>query len=241
MFEADGNNQKGKPLLEVIACSVSDAIEAEKGGANRLELISHFEVGGLTPSTDLVREILAAVRIPVRVMLRENAGYTVSGEAEVEELCAAARQFAELRVDGLVLGFLSRGTLDFKLMARILSCAPDLKATFHHAFDEASDPLEVISGLKRLGQVDRILTSGGDGDWARKIKRLVGYQQNAAPDISILVGGGVDAKAIGLIRQATNIQEFHAGSAARVPSDRNGSVKAAQVRRLVRSMEITAN
>ena len=35
--------------LEVIACSVADAIEAEKGGADRLEVISHFERGGLTP------------------------------------------------------------------------------------------------------------------------------------------------------------------------------------------------
>jgi copper homeostasis protein len=234
-------SQKNKLVLEVIACSVADAIEAEKGGANRLELISHFEVGGLTPPTELVREILAAVRIPVRVMLRENEGYAVSGEAELEKLCAAAREIAGLKVDGLVLGFLSDGAPDFDPMKRILACAPSLKATFHHAFDEASDPIEVINGLKQLGQVDLILTSGGGGDWSQKITLLADYQLNAAPGISILVGGGVNAQVIGLIRRETSIQEFHVGSAARIPPNSNGHVEAGRVRELVRSLELRSD
>ncbi len=68
---------KNKIILEVIACTVEDAIEAERGGANRLEIVSRLETGGLTPAPDLVRKIKANVSLPLRVMLRESEGYTV--------------------------------------------------------------------------------------------------------------------------------------------------------------------
>ena len=42
------------PLLEVIACSVADAVEAEKGGASRLEIVRDLGRGGLTPPLELV-------------------------------------------------------------------------------------------------------------------------------------------------------------------------------------------
>ncbi len=88
-------------MLEVITCSVADAIEAEKGGAGRLEVIGDFASGGLTPPFELVRAILAAVRLPVRVMVRESTGYTVSSVAEVERLCDTARELAKLRIGRL--------------------------------------------------------------------------------------------------------------------------------------------
>src|SRR5258708_14698970 len=94
------------PILEVIACSVADAAEAERGGAGRLEIVRALNVGGLTPPVSMVRDIFAAVSIPVRVMVRENAGFEAGGEAEIEALCRSAREFAELGVDSLGLWFL---------------------------------------------------------------------------------------------------------------------------------------
>ncbi|HEX7332112.1 MAG TPA: copper homeostasis protein CutC [Pyrinomonadaceae bacterium] len=44
-------------ILEVIICSVTDAIEAQKGGASRLEVVRDLERGGLTPTIQLVRAI----------------------------------------------------------------------------------------------------------------------------------------------------------------------------------------
>jgi copper homeostasis protein len=65
-------DRRQQPILETIVCSVEDAVAAERGGANRLEIISHYEVGGLTPSFDLVREVTSTVKIPARAMLRES-------------------------------------------------------------------------------------------------------------------------------------------------------------------------
>jgi copper homeostasis protein len=216
-------------LLEIIVCSVEDAIAAERGGADRLEVISHFEVGGLTPPIEVVREIAARVKIPLRVMLRESEAFEVNDELEIERLCDAAREFTKLEVDGLVLGFLKHGSIDHPLLAKVLACAPTLKATFHRAFEDLADPLGAISELKRHRQIDRILTSGGEAPWPDKVERFAIWQKAALPEIQILVGGGTDAEVIELLKPATKIREFHVGRAVREGKKLDGMVLAERV------------
>ena len=225
------------PMLEVIACSVADAVEAERGGANRLEIIRDFERGGLTPPFELVRDIVAAVSLPVRVMLRESDGYTVAGEGEVERLCQAARDLSKLRIDGVVLGFVREGEIDVDLTERVLACAPTLKATFHHAFEETVDPFASIEELKRIAQVDRILASGGSGDWPQKLARLSRYERAASPQINILAGGGVNRELIRALCEVTGIREFHVGRAARASGRAGDGVCAQLVRELIQTAE----
>jgi copper homeostasis protein len=221
------------PVLEVIACSVPDAIEAQRGGAGRLEIIRDFERGGMTPPLKLVQDILDAVTLPVRVMLRESESYEVPGQVEKEKLYAAARALSRLKVDGLVLGFLIEGQIDVEMTESVLSCAPNLAATFHHAFEEAEDPFTAIRVLKRLKQVDRILTSGGTGEWPEKIERLSRFQEEAGPEIEILAGGGIDQQSLRRIFQTTGIREFHVGRGAREPATITGVVRSERVKALV--------
>lgn len=227
------------PLLEVIVCSASDAIEAELGGAGRLEIIRDLQSGGLTPSLELVQEILGVVTLPVRVMLREKESYEVDGQVEKEQLRADARALSGLKVDGMVLGFLRKGEIDVQLTESVLSCAPKLAATFHHAFEEADDPVLAIRVLGRLKQVDRILASGGTGSWTQKIKRMSIYEAEVGPEIEILAGGGIDEQSIRMICQATGIREFHVGRAARDPASAEGVVRAERVRALVETLQGT--
>ncbi len=222
-------------ILEVIACSVADAIEAERGGAHRLEIVREIAKGGLTPSFALVRDILDSVALPVRVMLREQESYEVSDGDEAQKLCNAAFAFSQFGVDGLVLGFLKSNKVDLELTARVLSCAPALKATFHHAFEEV-DPFEAIRDLKKLRQVDRVLTFGGKGDWPEKAARLVQYQRKARPELELVVGGGLDTNRIRLLSQTTGVNEFHVGLGARQPATVEGVVQAGRVRSLVAAM-----
>lgn len=224
------------PVLEIIACSVADAIEAERGGASRLEIIRDFARGGLTPPFELVRDILAAVTVPVRVMLRESEGYTVAGEDEIEKLCVAARDLPALQIDGVVLGFLRDGEIDVDLTRRVLACAPNVKATFHHAFEETRNPFASIEKLKQLPQIDRLLTSGGSGDWPQRSVRLARYERAAQPQIKILAGGGLNKEAIRAVCEATGIREFHVGRAARLPASVDGAVNALQIRELISAM-----
>lgn len=224
------------PLLEVIACSVADAIEAEKGGAGRLEIVRDLKRGGLTPPFELVQEIKQRVDLPLRVMLRENDGFETHDD-EIDRLCVAAERFASLGVDGFVLGFLKDGEVDVERARRVLACAPRVLATFHHAFEAATDKPRALTAIKQLPQVDRILSSGGTGDLGLRVQRLGEYSEVAAPELIILAGGGIDSDAIVKIARKTRIREFHVGRAARVEFDVEGAVQASLVSGLVQKLK----
>ena len=167
-----------RPLLEVIVQTLTDAREAARGGADRLEVVRSLADGGLTPPLALVQEIAAHVSLPLRVMIRENAGYTTHA-GELAALREAAAAFANANVDGVVIGFAHAGELELDKVAQVLTTAPDVNVTFHRAFDQLRDPLAAIDALAAVARIDRILTSGGEGPPAVRAERLRAYQERA--------------------------------------------------------------
>jgi copper homeostasis protein len=225
------------PLLEVIVTSVRDAVEAELGGASRLEVVRELERGGLTPSPRLVQEIVAAIRIPVRVMVRESDGYTISGPEERDRLCRTARELCGVGVAGLVLGFARGRSVDLMTTMEVLASAAGLRATFHHAFDDLADTVGTLAALKACGRIDCILTRGGEGTAAERGARLRTLAQTAGPEIAVMIGGGVDAAVVRALRREPAIGAFHVGRAARAPASAAGRVSAAKVRALVELLQ----
>jgi copper homeostasis protein len=219
-------------LMEVIACSVDDAREAERGGAGRLELVRELGRGGLTPSPDFVKEVREAVTIPIRVVIREAEGYEAGGADALDRLAELAARFDALGVDGVVLGFLHSRHIDAAAMDMVLAAASHVQATFHHAFDGLPDPIAAMGELGRWPQIDRVLTAGGPGDWNRKAARLDRFVAAGAPHITILAGGGVDAEALRVLSTST-VVEAHVGRAARVPPTVDGAVSSTRVAELV--------
>jgi copper homeostasis protein len=219
------------PLLEVIVTSVEEAREAELGGADRLELVRAFEAGGLTPALTVVEEVVQAVAIPVRVMLRENASM-MAHPGEIGNLQRMARELAQLRVAGLVMGFVRDGALDLNTMREVLGAAPQLRVTMHRAFEHVADPIGAIEQLKGLSQIDRILTRGGVGGWEQRKRSLLEWQAVAAPEIGILVGVGLRTSILREFAQDSNGFEFHVGRAARLPHTADGTVSREQIARL---------
>lgn len=220
-------------LLEVIATSLMDAMAAEQGGAHRIELITRFDVGGLTPPLGLVQDVLHYVKIPVRVMLRESEDFNVTDEAEQQQLCEIARQLAVLPLDGIVCGFLQGDAIDHDLLRRVLAAVAPLKVTFHRAFEELSDPLSAIRELKQYPQIDTILTSGGKGSELEKVATLGVCERFARPEITILAGGGMTDAMIEKLRLHTKLTDFHLGTFVRIPQTISGQVSAARVREVL--------
>ena len=223
-------------ILEIIVCTVEDAVAAERGGANRLEIISHYEAGGLTPSFDLVREITSTIKVPARVMLRESQPFVVTDEIEIDRLCDAARAFARLPIDGFVLGFLREAPdglhIDHGLLSRVLDCAPNLKATFHRAFEELPDPIRAIGELKRHPQIDCILSRGKGEAWVAELDRFIECELAARPEMRMLLGGGVGEEAIEVFCNGSTIRAFHIGQAVRDRERIDGAVLAERVREI---------
>lgn len=219
-------------VLEIIVSSLEDAIEAEAGGADRLEVVRDLASGGLTPDLDLVRQILNMVKVPVRVMLRENASMALADRSELETLCRNAAEFSKLGVDGLVAGFISNDELDLATLQAIATAAPQTNITFHRAFDSLANAESAIKQLKNVRQVDRILTPGEPGEWPERQRRLHRWQQIAAPEITILAAAGLTEEVIAGLLKDPEISEIHIGRAARSPAETYGLVSRAKVERI---------
>jgi len=58
-----------RALLEIAVAFLERAIAAERAVARRLELCDGLDLGGLTPSLNVVRRVRSAVRIPIHVMV----------------------------------------------------------------------------------------------------------------------------------------------------------------------------
>ncbi|MBV9303082.1 MAG: hypothetical protein JOY62_08760 [Acidobacteriaceae bacterium] len=218
-----------RKLLEVIVTSRDEAVEAELGGADRLEVVDSLENGGLTPPLEVVQKIVDAVSVPVRVMVRANASMSIDGPAETKRLKDCVRELCRFPIDGLVLGFIKDSAVDLTATTAVLAEAPACRVTFHRAFDRLAHPLRAIKELKTLPQVDRILTTGGEGPWAERKNRLIDWQRAAAPQIGLIVAAGLCPSILADVSQHCPLGEIHIGRAARTPQTTSGRVSRTQI------------
>ena len=148
-------------ILEVCVDSVESAVNAELGGADRIELCGDLIVGGITPSLALFDRIREKVNLPIHVLLRPRFGDFLYSEEEMEVLIRQAKMFAEAGADNLVIGCLTPdGRLDLEAMHRIIDAAKGTPVNLHRAFDMCRDLDEALEDAKKLGIIS-ILTSGG--------------------------------------------------------------------------------
>jgi len=202
-------------LVEAVCCSVDDCVEAEAGGANRIELCAAMGVGGLTPSLGTIIEVLwhTQNRLPVVVMIRPRAGGFAYSAAEF----AVMRRDADLALgygaQGIVCGMLHpSGELDVDRCGELarLARTAGRDAVFHRAFDLVPDPLAALETLIALG-FTRILTSGQQSTALAGASLLAELVRRAAGRIEILAGGGVRDTNIVALLQATGVRQVHLG------------------------------
>ena len=220
-------------ILEVIVQNAADARAATDGGADRLEVVRAIGDGGLTPLLETVEAIRAETSLPLRVMVRENAGFELQ-PGELPELRRSAAACAAMGVDGLVIGFARRGVPLVGELQQVLDGVPAARITFHRAFDALDDPLAAIPTLTAIPAIDRILTSGGTGNAEARCARLTEYVRAAGPRVTIIAGGGVDEASVSLFARRGCVREMHVGRAAREGGVADGPVSAGRVRFLKR-------
>jgi copper homeostasis protein len=192
-------------------------------------VVREIDRDGLTPPLDLVRALQAEVPLPLRVMVRESDGFGITGPEELRKLQRTISTLADLGVDGAVVGFARDGRLDLDAIRSVLSAAPQLPVTLHRAFDTVADPLTSIDEALTFPQIDRILTSGGDGDWPTRCRRFKEYAARAGSGITFLPGGGIDDQALVAVAASKCATEAHVGKAAREPQVATAPVSAARV------------
>ena len=147
-------------IVEVCANSLESALNAQKAGADRIELCNELAVGGVTPSFGLLQLIKEHISIPVNVLIRPRSGDFSYSDPEFEIMKKDIALCRDLGFNGIVSGVLSRDfTLDYKRTQELIGESGPLQFTFHRAFDWVSDPMATLQQLQEL-EVDTILSSG---------------------------------------------------------------------------------
>ena len=181
---------------------------AANGGADRIELCSRLDVGGLTPSLDMANYAISK-NLEVAAMIRSNGTFAASA-AELETMKSQMRELKALPVKAFVFGFISGGDIDFALVDALASESGGKELVFHMAFDEINEEKQAaaIDALAERGFA-RLLTKGGKGKAAENIKRLKKLHEYAEGKIVILCGGGVTDDNFMELAEKTGINQFH--------------------------------
>jgi copper homeostasis protein len=198
--------KRRKALLEICCGGIDDAIQAERGGADRVELCSALFLGGLTASWGTIQEAKQRLKIPVMVMVRPRSGGFCYSEAEMKSM---ERDAEESGGDGIVFGILlENGKVDVARCKRLMRRIGERQSVFHRAFDVTPDPFRALEQLIDLG-VRRMLTSGQKNsapEGADLIRRLVDKSDGR---IEILPGGGIQAHQVKSIVEETGCTQVH--------------------------------
>ena len=195
--------------LEVCVESVADAVAAERGGADRLELCSALELDGLTPSVGLFCEVRAAVRLPVLVMIRPRAGTFVYTESEVRVMRRDIELFAAHSPHGFVFGPLNAsGGIDLETTHSLRQACGSSEVVFHRAFDHTADPLTALDQLAEL-RFTRVLTSGRHETAEQGAKGIALLVRHAGGRIGVLPCGRVRAANAVRVVQYTGCDGLH--------------------------------
>ena len=195
--------------LEVCCGSVDDVLEAQRGGADRVELNSCLMLGGLTPSIGALATAKRLSSLPVMTMVRpRQAGFCYT-EAEYATALADAEALLAHGSDGLVFGFLDAdGNLDVKRTRALARIAGNKTKVFHRAIDVCADWKKLLGQLIDIG-IDRVLTSGLAPDVFYGIDTLCEMMDFAQGAIQIMPGAGVNLKNVDRIVEATGCDQIH--------------------------------
>ncbi|MCX5410969.1 copper homeostasis protein CutC [Streptomyces sp. NBC_00059] len=218
-----------RAVLEVIALDAEDAVAAQAGGADRLELVTDMAADGLTPSVETFTAIRAAVDIPLRVMLRVTDGFAAG---DIGVLVEKAREMRAAGAEEFVLGFLDEdGHADLVAVERLVAELNGCRWTFHRAIDHAADRDVLRKHLADLPGLDTYLTAGSPSGVDAGTDTLLAEAEHAdlpGYEPQIMVGGGLRLEHLPRLR-AAGIEAFHIGGAAR-PGGWDGPVDVAAVR-----------
>ncbi len=200
-----------RDLFEVCAGSVQDCINAQLGGADRVELNSALHLGGLTPSLAMLRLVKEKTSLKVVCMDRPRAAGFCYDDVEIETMFEDARILLENGADGISFGFLnSDATInetETKKMVELIH-QYQKEAVFHRAFDCVDDPMHAIKQLIDCG-VDRILTSGLQPTAMQGALVLEKLQSEFGNQIELLAGSGINANNIRTLKEQTGLHQFH--------------------------------
>jgi len=198
--------------LEVCANGYESALNAQMGGAKRVELCDNLAEGGTTPSYGQIALSKKNLNIEVWPIIRPRGGDFLYSDLEFSLMKEDIEICKSLNCDGIVIGILEAdGNIDKARCAELIELAQPIPVAFHRAFDMSNDMKKALEDLIELGIV-RVLSSGGAGSAIGGSEKLAGLVKQANGRISIMPGAGINENNIEKLISTTGATEFHASA-----------------------------
>ena len=196
-------------IKEVCVESFSEALAAEKRGADRIELCDNLYLGGTTPSYGTIKMAMEKLTIPAFPIIRPRGGNFHYSKEEIEIMKEDIKICKSLGIKGVVLGVLTADNkVDFETLKELVELASPMEVTFHKAVDELENPVEVIDRFVEIG-VKRILSSGTKETALEGKDILNAMIKKADNRIIILIAGKVTSDNFEEVAAAIPSTEYH--------------------------------
>lgn len=180
--------------IEVCVEKIETALAADNYGADRIELCSALDIGGLSPSIGIIEECTERCSIDVFSMIRPRGGRFDYTQNELKIMVKDIKAANRAKANGVVFGCLNDDLTINKEYTRVLveeAKSLNLGVTFHRAFDFIPNPLDAIEFLIELN-VDRILTSGQKPTAIEGVNNIKEFVKISNGRIQIMAGSGVN-------------------------------------------------
>jgi copper homeostasis protein len=226
-----------KILLEICAQSYVSAIVAQTAKADRIELCSAVELGGLTPSLSMIRAVQRDLTIPICILIRPRAGNFVYTNEEFDIMKNDVIWCRDNGIDAVVVGCLNENSeLDESKMTTLARLAYPMDIVCHRAFDRTPSPSLSLDKLISWGYT-RVLTSGGAQNAVDGTPELARLVKQAAGRIEILACGTVRSENVVELVQKTGAQQVHSSANRFYPEKDCSESDLEEVKRIVQSLK----
>jgi copper homeostasis protein len=201
---------KNQIIKEACVETFQDALRMEHLNANRIELCSRLDIGGLTPNIFQIEECLNKISIPTKVMIRCRGGSFNYSTEEIDRMLMDIQKIKKVGVSEIVFGALDEDNcINLKLMKIISDAASPMLITFHKAIDLTNNIKSEIEKLSNFKNIKSILTSGGAAtaeDGKKTLKKII---QDFEGKFKIIVAGSVNKNNFDSLHKFLNGREYH--------------------------------
>jgi copper homeostasis protein len=197
-------------IKEVCVDNITDAINAVKFGADRIEFCSKLDEDGLTPRIEDLISIKKIVSCPIRAMVRPHSKSFIYSEQDLDEMKKTINLCKEHSFDGVVFGCLDKNMeLDIKKIKYLTDLSKPLNVIIHKAIDLTSSPLNSLKQLLEIKQINGVLSSGGTDTAEHGLDNLKKMIAISPPDFEIISAGKITSENLHYLHKKIQGKFYH--------------------------------
>ena len=199
-----------KIFIECCVESLSEALIAEKRGADQLELCSDLANDGLTPDTALTEKILETISIPLKVMIRHRKGDFFYDKSDISIIRNQINSMKLIGIKHIVFGSLTHlNRINLEQIKMVSEWAYPMNVTYHKAIDLSENFFEDAELLLQFKNVKSLLTSGQSSTAEKGYLTLKRLLADFGKNIKIISAGSITDKNLNKIHNMIRGRYYH--------------------------------